>query len=103
MSHGIEEHDTGVVGFCETEGGTWHHMPQYVEYPNEIPMEEVENVFDFNMETHPLYYVNREGETQRTSSYGVIRKDTDHVVTTGISHRFVVHDHSEMFDIVRKS
>lgn len=87
------EHDKGFVF-----GSTWHSMPQYVVLDRFVSIEEAESVFDYELEKQPLFRLNSNGFYEPTGCYGIVRTDTDTLLTQGLSigERFTIESNLTM-------
>jgi len=88
MSHNITEFDKGAVGFETKLGKTWHNRPEYIHFPNQVPLEAVERIANYEVKKLPLSL--QVGDTIREveKAFCLYREDIDKIVYPSVGNVF---------------
>lgn len=96
MSAGIMEFDRGFLFGKQA----WHKDPRYVICDNPLTIDQVREVFNWEMEKRRLYFINNSGAYEETDHYSVVRKDTGHVIAESVGSKFEAESNLKLVDII---
>lgn len=97
MAAGIEGFDIGVF---YSNNPLWHRNPAYRVINRPVNIDEVREVFNWEIEKKQLSYVNDKNETVPVNAFSLIRKDTQHILVDSVGAKFEAASNLQMVDII---
>ena len=95
MAAGIMEYDNGYFW----GEALWHRNPKYIVQQDPVTIEQVKEIFNWDIEKRPLYYIDN-GTNVKVDAYTLIRKDTNHVLVDHVGNKFEAESNLKMAEIV---
>jgi len=96
MSAGIETFDRGYL-FGEQP---WHRDSRYIVTPNPLTIEQVKEVFNWDMEKRQLFFTNNDNQFEPVNQYAIVRKDTGHILAESVGCKFEAETNLKLVDII---
>ena len=105
MSHCIEKHDKGAIGFTSILGKTWHGVESYQHFDGPINIEIAERIANYEVEKMPLFM---KAPTDNglsllkdvPTAHCLYRKDIGEIIYPMVGDRYEVISNMEMLNYV---
>lgn len=97
MSAGIETFDRGFL----LGEQPWHKDPRFIVQDAPVTIEQMIDVFNWEIEKKPLFYVAPDGSSQEVAAFSLIRKDTGHILVDSVGKKFVAESNLKLVEIIR--
>lgn len=102
MAHAIEFHDRLAVGYTDLYGKAWHEHENATHYPENVPIERAEAIFDFDVEKYPVY-IQKEGSFEQVPSQFLL-VDAQHKTVLSpstVTDKYTVVQNRDWFELLR--
>lgn len=96
MSAGIEVSDRGYF----MGSPLWHRNPKFIVQDSPVSIDQVKEVFNWEIEKVPLFYTNNEGVNTKVNAFSLIRKDTGHVLVDAVGSKFEAESNLKLAEIL---
>lgn len=97
MAAGIQQYDIGVFF---SNNPLWHRNPAYRVINRPVNIDEVREVFNWEIEKKQLSYLNDKNENVLVNAFSLIRKDTQHILVDSVGSKFEAASNLQMVDII---
>lgn len=96
MAHGICEHDRG---FFWSLSQLWHAHPSYLIQDDPVTIEQVKEIFNWNIQKKQLGFINEQNQMEMVDAYSLVREDTQHILVDSVGKKFEAESNMRLAEI----